>query len=289
MNAELIIREAFASLGASTGIEHTRLLAGDHAQQVLSVSLADGSLRIAKMTDADSGDRLYAEADGLKALRQTGFLLVPHCERVVDVHSSCVLIMDQLEQTGQASAETWRVFAEDLAAHHLSNHADRFGWHRNNYIGATPQINTWTENWVEFNANLRLGYQYSIAKHKLEARVSTRVECIIDRLSMWLPESPQPALLHGDLWSGNAITSALRIGVIDPAVYIGDAWADIAMLTLFGSPPSVFMDTYTQLIGEPQQLRERLLIYQLYHMLNHFNLFGESYAGSVNRICKQLV
>jgi fructosamine-3-kinase len=111
-----------------------------------------------------------------------------------------------------------------------------------------------------------------------------RVERVIGRLETLIPQRPKPALLHGDLWSGNALTAvdeagAQRIAVIDPACSYGDGWADIAMMKLFGGFPSHCLDAYAAEADDRDGLEARLAVYQLYHVLNHVNLFGRSYAG----------
>ena len=107
---------------------------------------------------------------------------------------------------------------------------------------------------------------------------------MIERLDSLLPRRPRSALLHGDLWSGNALgtadrTGTARVAVIDPACSHGDGWADIAMMKLFGGFPEECFDAYTDCVGKPHQLESRLAVYQLYHVLNHVNLFGRGYVA----------
>jgi len=116
---------------------------------------------------------------------------------------------------------------------------------------------------------------------------------VIERMGDFLPRKPRPALLHGDLWSGNALAArtkdGVRIGVIDPAVYVGDAWADIAMMRMFGGFPPSCLDSYHAATNDTDGVEERVLVYQLYHMLNHLNLFGGGYKGSALGIAHRLV
>lgn len=294
MPSEPIIQQALKQAGITQGIERQRVIAGGASQQVIDLTLSDGSGRVAKVASGPDANRLVAEAEGLSALRATGHLFVVDHEPAVVLDGQACLIMERLEPADSATDQDWGRFAEELAAHHMSPHPERYGWERDNYIGACDQPNTWSTDWVEFNAKHRLGFQLRLAKDgRVNASITDPVERVIDRLDDLIPRHPRPALLHGDLWSGNVLPTthegSTRIAVIDPAVYIGDAWADIAMLKLFGGPPKAFHDAYEQRIEDHEQIPQRILVYQLYHMLNHLNLFGGGYASSVSGIAQRLL
>ncbi len=294
MRTESIIADAIccSTLDASLGSVHSNH--GDGRQSVVQFSTYDGNRYIAKLVSETDTSRLESEADGLKSLRSLGHLLVPTSFPVVRVQGYAVLIMAYLESARAASDSDWSRFGVELAQHHLDSRWDRYGWDADNYIGATPQQNTWCDDWVEFNAVHRLGYQLKRAQDAgaISRAEGSRVSSIIDRLDRYIPHRPHPALLHGDLWSGNVLATMIqdqtRIGVIDPAVSVGDGWADIAMLRLFGSVPRSVEDAYAEYITDMEQVPERIRVYQLYHMLNHVNLFGSSYVGSVMRIVSSL-
>lgn len=274
-----------------------RTIAVDANQQVIDLALDDNSQLIAKITARDSGDRLHAEADALCALREPGILLVPrvHILRETDTHT--VLLMDKLDPAPRVDDDTWARFGRELAAHHQATPPTPFGWLRNNFLGPTPQPNTQSDDWVYFNATSRIGYQVERAKihGHLTARESEPLQRVIDRLPNLIPRSPAPALIHGDLWSGNAIatldptTNTPRIAVIDPAVSIADAWADIAMMQLFAGFPKPCLDAYRQANTDHDQLESRIAVYQLYHMLNHLNIFGTSYKNAALAIAQRLL
>lgn len=298
MNVTDAIHEALRSAGIAAKVQSSHTLSAAAAQQVIDLTLADETHMIAKITPRDSGERLQAEADSLNALRKPGILLVPRVHTICDTSAHTVLLMGKLKTTSQADDNTWEQFGRDLAAHHQSTQPAPFGWHRNNFLGPTPQPNAdRSDDWVYFNATSRIGYQVELAKNHalLTEQESQPLHRVIDRLPDFIPSNPAPALIHGDLWSGNAIatidpeTNIPRIAVIDPAVSIGDAWADIAMMQLFGGFPKPCLDAYMLANPDHDRLESRIAVYQFYHMLNHLNIFGTSYKNSALSIAQRLL
>jgi fructosamine-3-kinase len=169
-----------------------------------------------------------------------------------------------------------------------ANSEYRFGWHRNNTIGSTPQINDWCENWADFFAEKRIGYQLKLANRR--GGSFTNSQEIIEKIRKNLANHyPSPSLVHGDLWSGNAGFTNNGQGVIfDPAYYYGDREVDIAMTELFGGFPATFYQGYNQQWALDDGYNQRKTIYNLYHILNHFNLFGGGYESQAKRIIKCL-
>ncbi len=165
---------------------------------------------------------------------------------------------------------------------------NKFGWDVDNTIGSTPQINTWTSNWAEFFAQHRLGYQFKLARSRgshfpLEAKVMAAVPKLLNH-------QPKPSVVHGDLWGGNAgITTSGEPVIFDPAAYIGDREVDIAMTELFGGFPTAFYRGYNDICAIEEGYKRRKALYNLYHILNHFNLFGGGYASQANRMMEQII
>jgi fructosamine-3-kinase len=222
------------------------------------------------------------EVDGLKALS------VPDGPRVPEpyLHANDFLLMEDLAP-GKKAGDYWQNFGQQMAA--LHNHTNpQFGFDADNYIGSTPQPNPWTENGFDFFAEHRLGFQAELAaktglfsRHEAEQVVS-----LAGRLPELVPEQPA-SLVHGDLWSGNAIIDQHGApAIIDPAAHYGWAEADLAMTTLFGSFPGEFYSAYHEARPLPEGWRERFELYNLYHLLNHLNLFGRGYYGQVIRIVR---
>jgi len=176
----------------------------------------------------------------------------------------------------------WPALGRALAALH-GVEGERFGHHRDNWIGANPQYNRPDTDWPRFFVEQRLLPQLRWARDRgLEAAVGERLERVMARVPAWLAGlSVRPALVHGDLWRGNVGTLAGdRPVVFDPAVYYGHAEVDLAMLSLFGRVPETFYRAYGQ-NPRAADFQHRVRLYNLYHLLNHFNLFGGGYAGAV--------
>ncbi|HKX39068.1 MAG TPA: fructosamine kinase family protein [Burkholderiales bacterium] len=225
-----------------------------------------------KTKDAGWADAFAAEADGLEALR-------PHIRvpQVLDRGVQGGKAYLRLEFLHLQGAGNWRAMGQMLAQLHRQA-GPRFGWHRDNYIGLAPQSNAWRDDWAEFFAECRLRPQAAKSGLKFS----------IDKAVALLSHKPQPSLLHGDLWSGNAGFTAEGPVIFDPAVYYGDREADLAMTELFGGFPPEFYDAYDKAFPLAEGYQERKHLYNLYHLLNHLNLFGSGYLGQVEATLRRL-
>ena len=172
---------------------------------------------------------------------------------------------------------------------HKAGGASQFGWERNNTIGSTPQENDWTTNWAEFFAQHRIGYQLKLAQRR-GGNFPERERAIAAVQENLAKRQPQPSLVHGDLWSGNAaVTTSGEPVILDPAIYWGDREVDLAMTELFGGFPAAFYRGYSQVWQLDEGYQQRKTIYNLYHVLNHFNLFGGGYGAQANRMLAQIL
>ncbi len=228
-------------------------------------------------------DMFAREAAGLKALAIGGGPRVPKPYLV----GAAFLLMEDLAPASKVS-HYWEIFGRQMAALHQHTHL-KFGFEDDNYIGSTPQPNPWSEDGYTFFAVHRLGYQAELAlKRGLLSRAEADgVARIADRLPDLVPEQPA-SILHGDLWSGNATTdSGGQPAIIDPAAYYGWAEADLAMMVLFGSPARPFWQAYQEIRPLDPGWQDRFPVYNLYHLLNHLNLFGRGYHGQVISIVRR--
>ncbi len=241
-----------------------------------------------KLNRASQLAMFEAEALGLKELSATDTILVPKpiCYGVAS--DSAYIVLEWLE-LGRAKGESWQKMGQKLAKLHQVRKSTAFGWERNNTIGATPQINTWTTDWTDFFTQHRIGYQLQLAKQRGGNFPQG------DRLLAAIPEllanhHPQPSLVHGDLWSGNAaVTQSGEPVIFDPATYWGDREVDVAMTELFGGFPSEFYQGYNQTFPLEADYKQRKVLYNLYHILNHFNLFGGGYESQANQMMRSLL
>jgi protein-ribulosamine 3-kinase len=233
----------------------------------------------AKVNEASKGGLFESEADGLAALRQAGAVKVPGvvAQGADDEHAWLVLEWLDLSPLDAASAAR---LGRALAAQHRLPH-ERFGWRRDNHIGATPQSNTESDDWQAFFRDRRLHAQLRLAaRNRLPSRLIDRGERLLaDCAAFFSSYRPVPSLLHGDLWGGNA--AALHDGtpvIFDPAVYVGDREADVAMTELFGGFPRDFLAAYREAWPLDGGYATRRELYNLYHLLNHANLFFGDYV-----------
>ncbi|RME12287.1 MAG: fructosamine kinase [Ardenticatenia bacterium] len=227
-----------------------------------------------------------AEADGLRRIAATHTVRVPH----VIAQGDTWLLLEWLP-IGRRTAAAAKRLGEALATLHRHT-AAHYGLEHDNYIGLTPQINHPETDWVRFWREHRLRPQMRLAAERGRMPTHRRraLERLIARLDEWLPRTPPASLLHGDLWGGNWV--ALEDGtpaLIDPAVYHGDRETDIAFTHLFGGFPASFYDAYTAAWPLPPGADARRDLYNLYHLLNHLNLFGEAYGASVDHILARYV
>lgn len=229
-----------------------------------------------------------AEALGLKQIHATKTIRVPEpiCWGIAD--KSSYLVLEWLE-FGGGDSQSWEKMGRNLAHLHQVSLSDRFGWHCNNTIGSTPQINTISNNWADFFAHQRIGYQLRLAKER--GGNFPDEDQVIPAISEILSQhQPHPSLVHGDLWSGNAaITVDGEPVILDPATYWGDREVDLAMTELFGGFPAAFYRGYNDVFPLDAGYQKRKTLYNLYHILNHFNLFGGGYASQANRMLQEIL
>lgn len=235
------------------------------------------------------GALLAAEADGLEALAATTTVRVPRVE-AVDGGDEGFLVTEWLQLSGQ-SAQGGARLGEALAGLHLVPAAG-YGWPRHNFIGATPQFNTPAAEWVGFFREQRLLFQLRLAaENGYRGRLQEQGATLAAELpALFAGYTPKPSLLHGDLWGGNwGVLVDGGPAVFDPAVYRGDREADVAMTELFGGFGAEFYAAYRAHAPLDSGYRVRRDLYNLYHVLNHLNLFGEAYLGQVEGLMQRLL
>ena len=293
MNADAAIVAALRAAGLCDEVSTSEPLTGGCIHQVKRLTLADGQRVVAKDTTADSAALLQEEAASLEALAATRTVLTPMPFGVFIEHGAAVFLMEFLEPAAP-SEQTWRDFGEDLAALHAARVGEPYGFSTDNHLGSTLQPNAWCDDWVAFNAESRLGHQLRLLQRVLSSDERKTIQRVIDQVATFIPARPRPSLLHGDLWSGNsmgAVSGAgkARIAVIDPACSIGDGWADIAMMKLFGGFPQACYDAYAGAVDDHDRIESRIAVYQLYHVLNHVTIFGRGYAGQAMSLARTLL
>lgn len=243
-----------------------------------------------KTLDRSSADLLACEFEGLEALTATGAVRVPQPLGHGESGHQAWLATEFLELKPASNASD-RKLGSRLAELH-EHHGRAHGWHRDNHIGAHPQPNGFHSDWANFFAEQRIGFQLDSARRQGAPgsllRAGERLRAAIPGLLAG--HQPEPSLLHGDLWSGNRARLADGTPVIfDPAVHYGDGECDLAMSTLFGRFGDGFYEAYQARRPLPPGWEFRRDLYQLYHVLNHFNLFGGGFARQAETLIQRLL
>lgn len=241
-----------------------------------------------KTGPAGALDMFEAEVEGLRELALASAIRVP---AVIDCgigDGKAFIALERLHfEPATRAAET--MLGRQLAT--LHRHTEkRHGWHRDNTIGPTPQHNPWTKDWIGFFRNQRLCFQLDLAAQQgYSGELQTLGLSLADRLPEFFQDyRPKPSLCHGDLWSGNwGVVGGVPV-IFDPAVYYGDRESDIAMTMLFGGFGRAFYQAYEKSWPMSKGHEHRLKLYQLYHVLNHLNLFGSGYLGQAMKLLREL-
>jgi fructosamine-3-kinase len=267
---------------------HRRPVGGGSINQAYALSDEGGrSAYFVKVNQANRIAMFEAEALALKQMAASHTIRVPQpiCHGIAD--SSAYIVLEWLD-FGYGDHQAWEEMGRNLAALHRVTSNQGFGWEQNNTIGSTPQINPWTASWLEFFTEHRLGYQFNLAKRK-GGRFPQQARLMELLPKLLAGHEPQPSLVHGDLWSGNAaVTQQGEAVIFDPATYFGDREVDLAMTQLFGSFPANFYSAYNEVYPLSPGYSQRRTLYNLYHILNHFNLFGGGYESQANQMIDAL-
>jgi len=252
--------------------------------------LSDGCTHwFVKTNDVERLDMFQAEAEGLNAMADTHTIGVPRALCTGSNGDQSYIVIEYIEQ-GHPRTNSQALAGQQLAAMHR-HRAAAFGWHRDNTIGATHQRNDWQVDWLTFWREHRLGFQLQLAARQGHGgRLQSSGEQLLARCHVLVDHAPQPSLLHGDLWGGNITFDPQGRPVIyDPAVYYGDREADLAMTTLFGGFDTDFYAAYREAWPLDPGYRVRRQLYNLYHVLNHLNLFGGGYGSQAQGMIDRLL
>lgn len=248
----------------------------------------DGTRYFLKLNAARHHPMFVAEAAGLDCIAATNTLRVPQPVAHGIAGGQSYLVLEHLELSPRGDA---RLLGEQLAAMHRCR-GEGFGGTQDNFIGTMPQPNGWADDWIEFWRQQRLGFQLRLAS---ENGYGDQLQDLGERLLDTLPTffesyTPQPSLLHGDLWSGNhAYQTDGTPTIFDPAAYYGDRECDLAMTELFGGYPAGFYAAYRAAWPLDEGYATRRELYNAYHILNHANLFGGGYVRQAEQTMQRLL
>lgn len=280
-----------AAIGAASGQPFdARDVRAAHGGDISTTHVLDDGARrfFLKTLPAARLEILEAEAAGLVELEAAGAVRVPRVVAHGSAAGQAWLVLEALSFGARGDAA---MLGRQLAQLHRVT-AARFGWQRDNWIGATPQPNAWMDDWVAFWRERRLGFQLRLAQDKgFGGALQHNGAALLDRLGDFFADyRPLPSLLHGDLWGGNHgyLDDGTPV-IFDPAVYYGDRECDLAMSELFGGFAPAFHAAYREAWPLDPGYALRRMLYNLYHVLNHANMFGGGYAGQAQRMMGELL
>lgn len=279
--------------GRSFLLSHQQSMAGGSINAAFLLTGQDGEKYFVKTNKTGQQAMFEAEARGLQEIASSGAIKVPQPVCVGDDQRQSYIVLEYLEMSRQANQP---VLGEQLAAMHAVT-AESFGWQIDNTIGATHQPNTRMDNWLTFWREQRLGYQLQLAAHN---GYGGELQALGERLLVDMPKlfeghEVRPSMLHGDLWGGNVagldVTGSQQGTpvIFDPALYYGDREADIAMTYVFGGFDSDFYASYQNVSPLDEGFSVRKTFYNLYHIINHLNLFGGGYHAQAIAMLKQVI
>ena len=285
----MLARELAAQLGTDCAPEPQSTVAGGSTHRFYRWRCASGWLFV-KVARSEALAQFAAEAQGLTELARADALRVPRVRAQGVAGGHAFLALEWIE-AGATDEHSERRLGEGLAALH-GVYAEQFGWHIDNTVGPTPQLNGWCGEWAAFWRERRLGPQLELAVRRGFGRLlEPSGERLLEALGALLGgHRPHASLLHGDLWAGNWCTDRGGAPVIfDPAAYYGDRETDVAMTRLFGGFGRAFYEAYEGAAPLPAGHAVRAELYNLYHVLNHANLFGGGYAQRARAMMDRLL
>lgn len=247
----------------------------------------DGRRYFIKLNTAARLNMFQAEAEGLKEIANTRTVRVPQPICWGEDQGSAYLVLEFLN-LGGTDRDSMEQLGRQLAQMHRVTNVT-FGWRIDNTIGSTPQVNTPCHHWAEFWREHRLGYQLELAARAGNKNLQQKGERLLADLEVFFSNyQPAPSLLHGDLWGGNVAAADSQPVIFDPAIYYGDREADLAMTELFGGFSPRFYQAYQDTWPLDAGYRVRKTLYNLYHVLNHLNLFGGGYGAQAGHMIDSL-
>jgi fructosamine-3-kinase len=258
---------------------------GGSINQTYKLHFSDSKVLFCKINNAATFPHLFLkEQQGLEALQKTGLVKTPNVVSCTTIQNYQVLLLEWID-SGPKTTAFFDTFGMQLAGLHQTT-AEAFGWAADNYMGSVPQQNTYHPDWTSFFVHQRLQplVEQCLSKNLLTAKEHGLFEKLYQRLPLLFDDGEKPALLHGDLWSGNYMCSHRGEPVlIDPAVYYGHRCMDLAMTTLFGGFDKRFYQSYAHYFPLSNMYSEQLRLCNLYPLLIHLLLFGRSYLTPVQQ------
>lgn len=274
--------------GREVNIFSSRAVGGGCINNASKIETSEGIYFLKWNSDCPA-EMFLREAEGLEELKKAAgdHLLIPEVLAAKEVDSTPGFLVLEYLEPGYDLQDSDEMLGQGLAAIHQYKNF-RFGFYNNNYCGATLQDNTWKNNWAEFFRDNRLAFLLELIQKErpLPTKEIRIYRQLLDKIPQLIPDSAQPVLIHGDLWSGNYMITARGPALIDPAASYTDREMEFGIITMFGGFSSRFFDAYNNVYPLPAGWKDRNSLYKLYHVLNHYYLFGGSYRTQAHAIAK---
>ena len=283
-----IIGHIEQTTGRAFSVRQQQSMAGGSINNAFLLTGDDETQYFVKTNLSGQQAMFEAEASGLQEMASSNTIKVPKPVCFGENQSQSYIVLEYLDMSGPADQV---ILAEQLAAMHQKT-VDQFGWEMNNTIGATFQSNAWTDNWLDFWSQQRLGFQLKLAADNGYGGLlqSLGEKLLIEMPKLFAGRKIKASMLHGDLWGGNV--AGLKDGtpvIFDPAFYYGDREADLAMTYVFGGFSPDFYASYQNVFPLDDGFAVRKTFYNIYHIINHLNLFGDGYHGQSIHMLEQVL
>ena len=281
--------------GNNVKITDRKQVAGGDINEAYRLTLSDGMHIFMKSNQGKSVSFVQREAEGLAAIAETGAISTPQVFGCGTGENGGAFLLLEFVESRRPGKDYQEILAQQLARMHQSRTENFvtggiYGFVQDNYIGANPQVNTPCKSWTEFFRDCRLKPQFLQASDYFGKEEWKKITELLERTGEILTEPEYPSLIHGDLWVGNVMTGSDGLAwLTDPAACVGHREADLAMTELFGGFSGKFYEAYREAAPLQPGYEKRRDFYNLYHLLNHLNLFGRSYLSSVRRIVEEYV
>ncbi len=281
--------------GNNVKITDRKQVAGGDINEAYRLTLSDGMHIFMKSNQGKSVSFFQREAEGLAAIAETGAISTPQVFGCGTGENGGAFLLLEFVESRRPGKDYQEILAQQLARMHQSRTENFvtggiYGFAQDNYIGANPQVNTPCKSWTEFFRDCRLKPQFLQASDYFGKEEWKKITELLERTGEILTEPEYPSLVHGDLWAGNVMTGRDGLAwLTDPAACVGHREADLAMTELFGGFSGKFYEAYREAAPLQPGYEKRRDFYNLYHLLNHLNLFGRSYLSSVRRIVEEYV
>jgi protein-ribulosamine 3-kinase len=288
---DIVEKKLSEVFGRSVKIKSSSGLGGGCINHASKIESSEGVFFL-KWNSECPADIFLREAESLMELKKAagGKLIVPEVIASKEVNDTPGFLVQEYLEPGNAESNSDEILGRGLAVIHQYQN-ERFGFYNDNYCGSTLQDNSWKDSWAVFFRENRLRFLLNLIQKErpLPSGEIKIYELLLDNIESLVPQHSAPALIHGDLWSGNYMQTKQGPALIDPAASYSDREMEMGIMTMFGGFSQKFYSAYNEVYPLPPDWKDRNRLYQLYHVLNHYYLFGGGYGSQAVQMARRLV